>query len=55
MSRVVISAILFSVSTLAAQQPAPEIDSIKKEELKADLVVELSKARSGRCRPPSPC
>jgi Zn-dependent M28 family amino/carboxypeptidase len=34
---VIIPAVLLAVATLGAQQPAPEIASIKKEEMKADL------------------
>ncbi len=48
MPRAVIPAFLLCVSTLAAQQPAPGIESIRKEEMKADLFFLASDGMRGR-------
>jgi hypothetical protein len=48
MRRAVMSAILVATATLSAQQPAPAIDSITKEDMRADLVFLASDAMRGR-------
>lgn len=48
MRRALIPVVVLATVTLAAQQPAPEIDSIKKEEMRADLTFLASDAMRGR-------
>ena len=48
MRRALIPAVLIATATVAAQQSAPEIDSIKKEQMRADLTFLASDAMRGR-------
>ena len=48
MRRVIVPVLLLVTATLAAQQAAPEIDSIRKEEMRADLTFLASDAMRGR-------
>src|SRR5687767_12680960 len=48
MRRAVIPAVFLAATTLAAQQRAPEIESIRKEEMKADLFFLASDSMRGR-------
>ena len=46
--RVIFSAVLLAVATVSAQQPAPGIDTIRKEEMKADLFFLAGDSMRGR-------
>jgi len=48
MRRALVPALLLAAATLAGQQRAPEIDSIRKEEMKADLFFLASDSLRGR-------
>ena len=48
MRRAALSLALLSLATLNAQQPAPGIESIKKEEMRADLFFLASAVLQGR-------